>query len=222
MNRLCSRYKSTINPLWIFFIRFRTHTDVCLLDLWRRRWKRKKRKKNTFNSFTNASVYYLSSEECAISDLRSRGWQGPSIHREILREVDLIGPSRLDFHGQRLVDTHDSEAHRSFTTPSLPSSLHTHSPHERKGWKGKRITLTLGFLGLWFPDRTTFDIFRMWDTEARRLGRFSLVVEKVLQLRNLCQTKGAVSLNLKTCSSQSASCSGEHRREEKRRNQRRS
>jgi hypothetical protein len=45
-----------------------------------------------------------------VTHLRSRGWQGSSIHREILREVDLIGPSRLDFHGQRLVDTHDSEA----------------------------------------------------------------------------------------------------------------
>jgi hypothetical protein len=67
----------------------------------------------TSSNFTIASVYYLSSEECATSDLRSRGWQGSSIHREILREVDLIGPSRLDFHGQRLVDTHDSEAHRS-------------------------------------------------------------------------------------------------------------
>jgi hypothetical protein len=33
-----------------------------------------------------------------------------SIHREILREVDLIGPSRLDFHGQRVIDTHESEA----------------------------------------------------------------------------------------------------------------
>jgi hypothetical protein len=57
---------------------------------------------------------------------QGRGWQRSSIHREILREVDLIGPSRLDFQGQRLVDMHDSEAHRSLRV--LQAFSHNFAP----------------------------------------------------------------------------------------------
>jgi hypothetical protein len=72
--------------------------------------------------------FLQSSEESPTSDLRPRGCWGSSIHREILREVDLIGPSRLVF-------TYSSSSFRNLSKLPifyLPTGDTTKSPEDQE------------------------------------------------------------------------------------------
>jgi hypothetical protein len=73
-------------------------------------------------SCTQSPVFLMDHSISVPLETKAQGCSGSSIHREILCEVGLIGPSRLNFHGQRLIDTKNLSRSRWIDILHLTSS----------------------------------------------------------------------------------------------------